>query len=577
MHCHAPLQPVAGGVGTEVMVSGYGLVPNGYSSVPTDDMTVWIGHALCNDITVVATELIDTVRCTVTDYEAGYHFVDVRNGRGLADVTGSPAIPGPHRNASEPQHQHSPYPHFHLRPLVTSVTPDTGSTVGGAMVTVLGSGFSPVAGRNQVLIGDRNCAISSSTYSEIKCVTSEDGEGVRSVRVIVNGFEASSSSTYEFSPSATPTISSVALETGVGGTEIVIAGTNFGTNTATVSVHILNGIGEWAYGSMESLCTVSAVTDSSISCSLPVKPAGSYLIAGHVTGRGLAQTSATIQYSLTINSLSPTQSGNGGGILVTITGGGFPVVTSSDDTETETEDPLSVWFCSTECRVSSSSLSHVTCVVETPSEGDVSSVCTSVRVTYNGMTTTAAQTFEFSNDLTPHVTSISPLIGGTAGGTVVTIHGSDFRPPGVTTDLVEDDVIVTIDGAVCVWYGLGFVPTDSVIECRTSQHRTTLLARVEIFIRTRSFAVPETADTLIWFQYIDRWSSPYTWGGEGLPKEGDSVVIKRGQVLFLDIDTPVLNLILVEGELVFDDQRDLHLQAKYIFINTGRLQVRHWY
>ena len=189
------------------------------------------------------------------------------------------------------------------------------------------------------------------------------------------------------------------------------------------------------------------------------------------------------------------------------------------------------------------------------------------------MRTIAAQSFEFRDDLTPIVTDVSPLIGGTAGGTLVTILGNNLLPPAATIPN-EDDVIVTIDSAVCFWYGIGLVPSQTSIECRTSDHRTTPLAEVKVFVSGRGFALPETPDTQIWFQYIDRWSSPYTWGEEGqLPKEGDSVLIQKGQIVFLDVNTPVLNLILVEGELVFEDSQDLHLQAKYIFINTGRLQV----
>ena len=576
------LQPSTGTVGTEVVVSGHGLVPHGYYDglmVPT--VTVWIGHAPCSDVTVVTTDPIETLRCTVTDYEAGYHFVDFTNDRGLAAVSGgAKMIPGPHRNISEPQGPNSPYPHFFLRPIVTSVSPATGSTAGGTMVTIVGSGFSLVAERMTVLLGESDCAIFSSTYSEIVCVTSEGGEGVRAVMVTVNGFEADTDASYEHSSSATPTISSVTPATGaIGESNIVISGTNFGTADPTsVSVSIPNGMEEWQYGSMESSCIISVVTETAITCTLPVKPAGEYLVVVHVSGRGLAEGGLTLQYALNIDTISPSGCGNGGGVLVTITGTGFP--SSSDDVigndiTDENIDSLSVWFCSTKCHVSTSSLTEITCVIAPPTDEDTSSVCSDIRVSHSGMTAITTDTrFEFSDDLTPHVTSISPLIGGTAGGTIVTIRGSKLLPPEVTIPN-QDDVIITIDGAVCVWFGRSVVPNETTIECRTSDHKTTLLAEVKVFVRERGFAIPEISDTQIWYQYIDRWSSPYTWGGEDLmPKEGDSVLIQRGQVVFLDTDTPVLNLILVEGELVFEDLRDLHLQAKYIFINTGKLQVR---
>ena len=507
----------------------------------------------------------------MTNYEAGYHFIDIINDRGLASVSPSPLTPGPHRNISEPQGEGSPYPNFFLSPVVTGITPDTGSIHGGTIVTITGSGFSLVAERMNVSLGNRDCVIISSTYAEIVCVTSESGDGVEAVRVTVSDFVADTDTTYNYTSLATPTVYSVTPATGIGGSEIVITGTNFGTDASSVSIFILNGMGEWKYDSMESSCIVSMATDTSLTCSLPIKPAGSYVIIVYVSGKGLAMTTATLEYSLTISSISPTICGNGGGVDVTIDGGGFPDIMSLIETE-DGISSLSVWVCSTECRVSNSSLTQITCVLDTPSNSDVSSVCNDIRVSYNGMLSTATESFEFSDDITPRVTSISPLIGGTAGGTIITITGHRLLPPG-TIDPNEDDILVTIDGAVCVWFGLNSIPNDTYIECRTSEHRTTLLAEVKVFVSSRGFAIPETSNTQIWYQYIDRWSSIYTWGGESLPSEGDSVLIQQGQILFLDIDTPILNLIVVEGELIFEDKQDLHLQAKYIFINTGRLQV----
>ena len=559
-------------MGTEIFVSGHDLIYDGN----TDAITLMVGLSHCTGVVIETQETdMETLKCTVTDNEAGYHFVDLTNHLGRAAVAPSQIAPGPHRNISELESPNPPYPKFLLLPVVSSISPNTGSTQGGTLVTIVGSGFSPIPRRNSVLIGDHECAISSSTYSEIVCVTSEGEAGDEEVRVIVNDFEAETSTGYEYAASSTPTISSVSPVIGIGGSDIQISGANFGNDPTSVSVLILSGLDEWAYGSMESPCAVSSATDTSITCSLPVKSAGEYVVVVHVAGRGLAASSPTISYELTVTSLSPTECGNGGGVEVTITGSGFPDVTSDDDDdETGSEGSLvSVSFCSTECRVLSSSLTEVKCVLDAPGE-DASSICSNIQVTYNNMVAVATQSFEFREDLTPIVTSITPLIGGTAGGTIVTILGNNFLPPSVTMPS-ENDIIITIDSAACVWNDLDPVPSQTSIQCRTSDHRTTLLAEVKVFINSRGFALPETQETQTLFQYIDRWSSPYTWGEEGqLPKEGDSVLIPKGQILFLDINTPVLNLILVEGELVFEDLQDLHLQAKYIFINTGRLQVR---
>ena len=50
---------------------------------------------------------------------------------------------------------------------------------------------------------------------------------------------------------------------------------------------------------------------------------------------------------------------------------------------------------------------------------------------------------------------------------------------------------------------------------------------------------------------------------------GDFVIIKHGQSMLLDIDTPTFKILLIKGgELVFDE-KNLHLHAEHIFITEG--------
>lgn len=46
---------------------------------------------------------------------------------------------------------------------------------------------------------------------------------------------------------------------------------------------------------------------------------------------------------------------------------------------------------------------------------------------------------------------------------------------------------------------------------------------------------------------MDVWSSRFTWGGLPLPAAGDFVVIGEGQSVLLDVSTPVLKLIVIQG------------------------------
>ena len=79
----------------------------------------------------------------------------------------------------------------------------------------------------------------------------------------------------------------------------------------------------------------------------------------------------------------------------------------------------------------------------------------------------------------------------------------------------------------------------------------------------------------VFFQYIDLWSSQWTWGGEEPPESGTLVVVENQVTIYLDIETPILRVLIIDNAtLVFEDSQDVTLNAEYIIlINGGRLQV----
>lgn len=68
----------------------------------------------------------------------------------------------------------------------------------------------------------------------------------------------------------------------------------------------------------------------------------------------------------------------------------------------------------------------------------------------------------------------------------------------------------------------------------------------------------------------------FTWGGEDPPVEGDFVVVPKGQTLSIDVDTPILSILLIDGgSVLFDDNQNVSLRAEHILIvKDGLLQVR---
>jgi hypothetical protein len=81
------------------------------------------------------------------------------------------------------------------------------------------------------------------------------------------------------------------------------------------------------------------------------------------------------------------------------------------------------------------------------------------------------------------------------------------------------------------------------------------------------------------FRYVSLWSDETTWGGDFAPIEGDTVWIPAGLNLLMDVDsTPKLNLVLVEGALIFPphDSNEDHLRtfdATYVMVKGGYLEI----
>ena len=58
--------------------------------------------------------------------------------------------------------------------------------------------------------------------------------------------------------------------------------------------------------------------------------------------------------------------------------------------------------------------------------------------------------------------------------------------------------------------------------------------------------------------------------------EGDFVIVPKGQTLSIDVDTPILSILLIDGgSVLFDDNQNVSLHSNHILIvKDGLLQVR---
>jgi hypothetical protein len=291
-----------------------------------------------------------------------------------------------------------------------------------------------------------------------------------------------------------------------------------------------------------AICNLTTVTDTEIVCELEPNSAGSHAIVVERYDQGISNANIEYTYSLTVSSLSADEGSIGGGLKLILTGSGFSMDSS-------------VAICNKPCRYLNSSFVSYTCEVPKADEENQDSSCT-VSISENGKTATSSFTYRLS--LTPRLTSVSPLRGGTGGGTLLTIIGTGFP---TNQDLIQ----ITIGGSLCIISSV----SETQITCRTEPYRRSsaiLNVNVEIIGNGLAFN-----DGSVQFEYIDLWSSKYTWGGLEPPGEGEIAVISYGQHIYFDVaSTPVLKgLIIQGGSLIFDDNQDVALNVEYVIILAG--------
>lgn len=70
-----------------------------------------------------------------------------------------------------------------------------------------------------------------------------------------------------------------------------------------------------------------------------------------------------------------------------------------------------------------------------------------------------------------------------------------------------------------------------------------------------------------------RWSNATQWPNGVLPAAGDNVTVNGTWRLLIDIDTPAMNYLTIDGILMVDDTRDINITANSIHIRAGNLSA----
>lgn len=326
---------------------------------------------------------------------------------------------------------------YQAAPQISSITPKSGSDLGGTAVTILGSNFSSLDGLPTVDIGGSACgSVSVNSDTNITCTTIGGTAGIHNVSVTNADTQVGYlSNGYEYQ--ATPTISAISPVAGplLGGGTATITGTGFsdfdGDPTVTVGGASCDDV----------------VVDSStqITCKLPGGTLGTadvkvQLFSGlNVTSSGLF----TYQEAPQFGGISPSFGDVLGGTAVTISGSYFSTVGGNPSVKIGGSD------CGGITVVNPSTITCTT--IAGPSSGLKDVVITN----FDGQSVTGSNEYTYLG--APSILNISPVGGVTGGGTTVSITGANFSNLG-------SGIGISVNGVDCASVAFN---TDTDIDCIT--------------------------------------------------------------------------------------------------------------
>jgi hypothetical protein len=284
-------------------------------------------------------------------------------------------------------------------PVVSGVSPSAGPDTGGTAITLTGSGFT---GASVVDVGGSSVPFTVVTDKKITLTTPGGTDGPADVTVTTPGGTSATSSSDQFTFVPAPTVSGVTPNAGLlaGGTSVKITGTN------------LSGATGVSFGQTPATIvsdTATQITVTSPQVAAPVTDDITVTTAG-----GTSATSTADQFSYdavpTVTGVNPGAGPLAGGTGVTITGTGFTGATAVD-------------FGSAPAQILTVTSNAIT---TTSPGGSAGPVVVTVTTPGGTSSSTMASTREFTYTSGPTITSLSPSAGPVAGGTAVTIAGTNL-------------------------------------------------------------------------------------------------------------------------------------------------------
>jgi len=279
-------------------------------------------------------------------------------------------------------------------PTFVSIAPSTGPITGGTGVTITGTNL---IGATALTFGGTS-ATGMSVISDTSITATTPAHAAGAVNVVITTPNGTATGTGAYTYGSAPTFVSIVPSSGLtaGGTGVTITGTNLIGATAVT------------FGGT-SATGVSAVNSTSITATTPAHAAGAVTVV-ITTPNGTATGTGAYTYSEappTFVSIVPSSGRTAGGTGVTITGTNLIGATAVAFDGTSATGILVVSSTSITATTPAHAAGAVTVVITTP----------------NG---TATGTNAYTYVSPPTFTSITPNSGPTAGGTTVTIAGTNF-------------------------------------------------------------------------------------------------------------------------------------------------------
>ena len=293
-------------------------------------------------------------------------------------------------------------------PTLSSVSPASGPTSGGTLITLTGSYF--VSGATVRVGGVAATSVTFVSASQVTARTPAGTAGARDVvitnpngqaSVRVGGFTYTTTSTALTATSVSPVSGPTS-----GGTVITVTGTGF-VSGATIAIG-----GTAATG-------VTYLSATQLRATTPAKAAGGYSVVVRNPSGQTANTPVGFTYtstpttSPTLTSVSPTSGPTAGGTTITLTGTNF--VSGATVRVGGVAATAVTWVSST----------RVTARTPAGTAG-----AKDVRITNpNGTYANRTGAFTYTTSTTtgaPTASGLSPLSGPTMGGTLITVTGSNF-------------------------------------------------------------------------------------------------------------------------------------------------------